>query len=539
MTSIEQSLQDFIAGHESRVVDLSKDYALAYFQANASGKQEDFEKAAEVSLALNKIYADKDDFAKLKDLKDKAADISDPILKRELEILYNAYLGNQMDVADLEKIIQLEKEIETKFSTYRAKADGEEMSDNQINEVLRKSADSKKLEATWKASKQIGHMVAEDVLKLVNLRNQAAQKLGFKNFHEMSLKLNEQDPQEIEDVFDELDELTRDVFARAKQEMDQALARQYGITEAELMPWHFHDRFFQAVPRIYDLDLDRFFTGKDVIKITRDYYQGSGLPIDDLIQKSDLLERPGKYQHAYCMDVDKKGDIRVMASVKDNEYWMATMLHEFGHAAYDKYIDQSLPWTLRGANHIFTTEAVAMLFGRMTHSPAWLIEAAGAESEDAKSIAAQSEKYLKFNELIFTRWAQVVYRFEKSMYENTNQDLEKLWWDLVAKYQLLNKPKGWSGADWAAKVHIALYPAYYHNYVLGSLFASQIKHQIDTHVLNAQAYGDYSFAGKTEVGQYFIEKIFVPGKKLNWKKLVLDATGSELSPQFFADQILK
>ena len=44
--------------------------------------------------------------------------------------------------------------------------------------------------------------------------------------------------------------------------------------------------------------------------------------------------------------------------------------------------------------------------------------------------------------LIFSRWCQVMLRFEKAMYENPDQDLNKLWWDLVEKYQLVKRPDG-------------------------------------------------------------------------------------------------
>jgi hypothetical protein len=30
----------------------------------------------------------------------------------------------------------------------------------------------------------------------------------------------------------------------------------------------------------------------------------------------------------------QNGDVRVLANISDNESWMGTMLHEFGHAVY-------------------------------------------------------------------------------------------------------------------------------------------------------------------------------------------------------------
>ena len=78
---------------------------------------------------------------------------------------------------------------------------------------------------------------------------------------------------------------------------------------------------------------------------------------------------------------------------------------------------------------------------------------------------------------------QVVLRFEKAMYEDPKQDLNKLWWDLVEKYQLIKRPEGRNAPDYASKIHIVSAPAYYHNYMMGQLFASQVHHAIAREVL--------------------------------------------------------
>ena len=77
--------------------------------------------------------------------------------------------------------------------------------------------------------------------------------------------------------------------------------------------------------------------------------------------RSDLRERAGKSQHAFCLRVGRSYpyDVRVLANVRDDAYWTNTMLHELGHAVYDKYIDPSLPYLLRTVAHTNTTEAIA------------------------------------------------------------------------------------------------------------------------------------------------------------------------------------
>ena len=53
-----------------------------------------------------------------------------------------------------------------------------------------------------------------------------------------------------------------------------------------------------------------------------------------MIARSDLYEKKGKSPHAFCTDIDREGDVRVLANIVPNEYWMGTMLHEFGHSVY-------------------------------------------------------------------------------------------------------------------------------------------------------------------------------------------------------------
>jgi peptidyl-dipeptidase A len=82
-------------------------------------------------------------------------------------------------------------------------------------------------------------------VELVKLRNEGARKVGFKNYHLLSLAVGEQDAAEVDRIFDELYEATKEPYARLKAEVDEALAKKYGISVGELRPWHYQDPFFQ------------------------------------------------------------------------------------------------------------------------------------------------------------------------------------------------------------------------------------------------------------------------------------------------------
>lgn len=533
-----EKLKSFITRFEGNYIPLYKQSAEAYWTASISGKEEDFNKAAAINFEITKILANKADFDTLKMIKESNS-ITDPLLKRQLTVLYNAYAGQQIDTAKSKAMIELQSKIEMKFGNFRAVVGKDSLTDNMVEETLRKSVDNAQLEATWKASKKSGANVSADIIALVKMRNEAAKELGYKNFHEMSLSLSEQDPAEIEKIFDELDSLTRDAFAQLKSEMDDYFAQRYKIKKEELMPWHYQNRFFQEAPQIYAVDLDKYYKDKDVVKITEAYYKGIGMDIDDMVKKSDLYEKPGKNQHAYCIDIDKQGDVRVLGNVKNNANWMNTMLHEYGHAVYSKYNDPQVPFILRDAAHIFTTEATAMFFGRCASNPNWMMANVGISKEEADKISADCFKTLRLEQLVFSRWAQVMYRFEKGLYENPDQDLNKLWWDLVEKYQMVKKPEGRNEPDWASKIHIATSPCYYHNYLLGEMLASQFTYYLAKNVLKTEDIKTINWSNNPEIGKFFIEKVFKANMRYEWNDMIEKATGEKLTAKYYAKQFVQ
>lgn len=535
--TMDIKLKELVKQIEAKIIPLNKAVNIAYFNASISGKDEDYKKSEDLQIQLTKVFADTSVFAQLKKIKESNA-VTNDTLKRVLLVYYNRFLENQLDTSMLNAMTRQQIEIEKKYSNYRAEVKGKKLTDNQIEDVLSNSTKSDELKDTWMAHKKIGSVVAADILKLVKMRNEAAKKCGFSNFHEMRLKLSEQDPQEIEKIFDELDNLTRESFASLKNDIDEYFVKRYNVKKENLMPWHYQDRFFQEAPKIFSVDFDTYYKGKDLVALTQKYYSGLGVPVDDIMKNSDLFEKPGKNQHAYCIDMDNEGDVRVLCNVKENAKWMNTMLHEFGHAVYDKNIGTILPYVLREPAHTFTTEAVAMFFGRMATNPAWMKENLGISDDEVTKIADNGFKSLRLEQLTFSRWAQVMYRFEKSMYANPDQDLNKLWWDLVEKYQMLKRPTDRNEPDWASKIHIATSPCYYHNYLLGELLASQMYYHICDKIVKTTDYKNQGFTNNKEVGKFFVEKIFKPALMFNWNDMIEKATGEKLSAKYYAKQFV-
>lgn len=530
----DKQAQEFINKVVQKIEPVLKDYSIAYWKATTTGFKTWYKKYEEKEIEYRRIMANKDWFAEVKSL--HKSKIGDPIVKRQIDILYLDFLENQIDSKLSEELVRRSAALTRKFTTYRARVKGVEVTDNKIRQIMRESLKPAERKATWEASKQIGKAVADDLIALVKKRNEAARSLGFKNYYQMQLVFLEQNERELFGLLDSLARQTDKPFKKLKVEIDTVLAKRHGIKTADLRPWHYEDVFFQETPQIYNVDIEKFFAGRNPLKIVKDYYKGIGMPVDDILARSDLFERKGKEQHAYCTHIDRWGDIRILANIQNDEYWTETMLHELGHSVYEKYFAKDLPYLLREASHIFTTEGVAELFGRLTKDPTWLASYVAPElKKEIASISGTLEKTNVAQRLIFARWVEVMTHFERELYSNSDQDFNKLWWDLVEKYQMVRRPEGRNNPDWAAKIHFATAPVYYHNYLLGELFASQLINYFEKNIAPANVV----FINNPKLGEYLKTKVFAPGDKMRWDKFIKFATGEKFTAKYFARENIK
>ncbi len=534
----EKQLERFIESHIAKVEPLATQANLAYWDASTTGRPEDYERFNNLQLEIRRIYNNPEEFAFLKEIKE-SGQVVDVRPARQLDKLYYAYLRNQIESELLEKLVDSDGKIQEKYNTFRGTIDGEKVTMSDIYTILTTEEDCRKRELAWRASKQVGDAIADDLIQLVKLRNEAARKVGFDNYHTLSIVTGEQDVKELDDIFEELCELTNEPFARLKEELDQILAESYGIAPEDLMPWHYHDPFFQRTPLVYELDLDNYYRDRDVKELAERYYAGVGLPVDDILARSDLYYREGKYPHAFSFEADREGDVRILCNLQNTERWMETILHELGHAIYSKYHDRKEPWLLREPAHSFTTEAIAMFFGRLSRNADWMQQMLNLSDEQRARIEKVSEKYLQCQQVLFVRWAAVMYNFEKQLYADPDQDLNTLWWDLVEKYQFVKRPPGPVDAGWASKLHFTTAPCYYHNYMLGELLASQLHNHIVHKVLMLESDEGVSYVGDKRVGDYLRRKVLRPGALYHWNEMITRATGEPVTPKYFVKQFIK
>jgi peptidyl-dipeptidase A len=511
---------------EQRLAPLALASNSAWWESQVEATEENAERRTKAELALSDALADRELFTAVDGARAEAVNGD---TARQLHLLRNEMLTHQLPDALRARIVELESSVDLRFSRHRGIVGGVEVGDTEIKRILRGSDDVAERKQAWEASKTVGAEVADDVRKLARLRNEAARGLGYRDWFALSLSTDELDEQKLVDTLADCDRATAEQFARWKGGLDEKLAARFGCSVADLRPWHYADPFFQETPPDGAVDLDPLFEGQDVVALAQRTFEGIGLEVAGIVERSDLYPRHGKNQHAFCIDIDRAGDVRILANTVQTHDSADTMLHELGHGVYDLGFREDLPWLLR-STHLVATEASALLSGALSGRAEWLEKILGASPSDVADLQPRLEAARAAELLVFTRWVLVMNAFERALYADPESDLDATWWDLVSRYQGVTPPDGRRAPDWASKIHVAVAPVYYHTYLYGAIVGLQL-----TGALERVG----GIVDRPEAGAILREKLFAPGESVRWDRLVEDASGTPLSVDSLARAVAK
>lgn len=514
----EQFLKDFIPSVARKSTQLNK----AFWILETTGSSDAADLKADLDTELKLLFHDPKIYAQLLEW-DRDPSLQDRVLKRQLQVLIRTFKQNQVPEALLEEISRKEALLAQSYANFRPVLNGKSLSENEILEILKKETNPEIRKKTWEASKQIGQTLAPQILELVRLRNQAAQSLGYSDYFQMQLDLQEVDGKWLLQTLDALAEKSDSAYQVALEQIERRLSERFQVPVKDLGPWAWCEPFCQQDP-LDTAELDSLVQGVDFTEAASRFYKKMGVDIGPILARSDMEERQGKNQHAFCIHIDREGDVRTLNNVRASIKWLETVLHEIGHAIYEVGFDPHLPWLLREPPHMITTEAMALIAGRQAYLEGPLKELVG-DAPQQEALRKKADQSLVRRQLIFSRWVLVMTAFESELYRDPDQDLNRLWWQLVEKYQKIQAPKEREGKwDWATKYHIGLAPVYYFSYLLGEMFASAIQESVVA-LCQSPALTD------ERVGDFLRKKLFAPGNQMPWYELVEHVTGKPLTAE--------
>ncbi len=547
----EKILRHYISQKEDLIRNYYMESAVALWNATISGKENDYQKLVEIELAFNKsnqdasnlfapdrfysitqnIFTNEQDFQMLQKLK-KSGLITDTLLSRQLNVLYQAFMGPQIETERYQKLMNAEVKLWQAFSGLKVTLGGSKYGGNQIDSLRKNSTNPEVLKQIFEAYRVQGQLIVHDIVKMVNERNEFATNFGYKDFYELSLESKDQTPEQVGKILEEIELQTRDHFLEAKRVIDKLLAKKYNLSPEDLMPWHYNDERSSYLPEKFRKQMDSLFVGIDPIKKAGSFFAGIGSPVADVFANSDLEYRPNKSSVTAMINVDFKNDIRLISSIQPTHEGMVRMMHLGGHAAHYKSISEQVPYLLKTPNYALG-EGVARYYESLASNYGWLKSVVLAETIEQKQLILVCEHLLQVDRLFRCRRLLTMAHFEREIYRNPDQDLDKLWHDLNLRYMDLNYDDEKYSGSWAANKFATSLACNTHNLVLADVFAAQLQHTIKKRVLKN---GNYT--NNSAIGEYLENNLYKYGNTVPWEKLIEKATGEPLSTVYFVNYLV-
>ncbi len=476
----------------------------------------------------------------------------DELTVRELErVLLNAAEGPMTNPKLVADRIAAETAQASTMNGFQFKLGGKPVTANALDDVLSKSKDLDARVKAWEASKEIGVPLKPGLVKLRSLRNGVARELGYKDYFSLQVAKYGMTTDEMLKLCRTSRKELMPLYLQLHTWVKYELAKKYGQPVPKVIPAHWiNNRWSQNWTGFVDAaDFDPYFVGRKpewIIRTAEDFYVGLGfkrLP-QTFWDRSDLYpvkagDPRKKNQHASCWHLDLENDIRSLQSIEPNFEWFQTAHHELGHGYYFmSYTKPNVPPLLRDGAAPFFHEGVGELIAFATRQVPYMKET-GLLPKNYKSDAMK----VLLNDALevaipFMFWAcGTMPEWEAEFYAKDMPEgkMNAEWWRLVAELQGV-KPPGPRGEEWcdaATKTHINDNPAYYYSYGLATVFKFQMHDHIARTILH-QDPRNCNYAGHKDVGA-FLKGVLEKGATEDWRKVLKEATGENLSTRAMVD----
>ena len=530
----EKTLVEFISHHEAKVQPLDKAIQAARWSYDESGSREDLEHLDSLKRQRSRLLHDERAFSYLEGLR-TSGNVHDPYLQRQVECLYREYLPCQAPLALQDSILTLE--LSLKSQTLNRIVDPEM---RHADDVLRNSTREKELQEAWQYVKSSGKEMGDALAVLVRLRNESARFLGFSNYFDMTLFLEEQDGVCLDSLFSELEQGTEAAYLSMRRRMDSIWFQGKVFDTASLRPWHLRGKFFRLGQRSYGTARDKYYQYVSMENVVMRFFSSINLDLSDVLGRSRVSGEMVFLPFLDCIDMDRNRDVRIIGHLSGTEHDMQMLLAMAAEAAYRKYIAQTLPFLLRETASPVVTCGIGAFFARMAAYPNWVFSMGVFSAGQAWEWQETSLAAMRQDQLFTCRWWLLIYHFEKQLYKNPEADLDVLWRDLFVRYLKIEAGEDRIGySDWVVENYFSQYAVHAHNFILGELWASQLLCHLCQNDARLGKEENPNIVGDGDVGTFLKRYVFQFGASESWKEITVSGTGGSLSEDAFLDQFAR
>ena len=402
------------------------------------------------------------------------------------------------DPAKRARLTQLEAELAAKYGEgkYCPKGPASCRNLEQLSEVLARSRNYDELTDAWKGWHAVGAGMRASYTEFVQLANEGARNLGFKDLGVMWRAGYDMPPQEFDALSERLYQQVKPLYAALHCYARARLARRYGedkVPAGRPIPvpllgnmwaqqWNkIYPDILKPYPAASIEPADKLLAAQkwDAPRMTRSaesFYTSLGFAqLPQTFWERSMLSRPRDREvvcHASAWDMANDADVRIKACLTPTEEDLYTIYHELGHVYY--YLSYTRqPYLFRdGANDGFH-EAIGDTVN-LSVTPAYLARI-GLIHPVARNREALINQQMKMalEKIAFLPFGRLIdqWRWRVFAGEITPADYNSAWWELRRRYQGVAPPLARSESDFdpGAKYHIPAntpYTRYFLSFIL-------------------------------------------------------------------------
>jgi peptidyl-dipeptidase A len=417
-----------------------------------------------------------------------------------------------------------------------------------IERIMGDSRDPNELKDVWVGWHKVGAPMRQRYARFVQLSNQGAEELGFKDTGALWRAGYDMTPDQFSAEVERLWQQVRPLYLSLHTYVRARLVQKYGPKvvppdgpiPAHLLgnPWAqewgnvFPILGLDEKSRGYDLTAllqAKNLDAKGMVRYGEGFYKSLGFaPLPDTFWVRSLLTKPRDRDvvcHASAWDIDNFDDLRVKMCIQIRDVDFVTIHHELGHNMYQRAYENQPFLFKNGANDGFH-EAIGDTIA-LAITPEYLktigllgkVPSAESDIPILLNQALDKVAFLPFG-LMIDQW-----RWKVFSGEITPGDYDKAWWDLRLKYQGVAPPVARSEADFdpGAKYHVpANVP--YTRYFLARILQFQFYRALCQASGYTGPLNRCTFYGSKEAGEKF-NKMLEMGQSKPWPDALEALTG--------------
>jgi peptidyl-dipeptidase A len=267
--------ESFLKQFSSLLETKSKQFNQALWILETTSSPDAADLRASLDTECKMLFNDRATYEKLLAW-DADPSLRDPRLKRELNILIRAFKEYMMPPHILKEISLKEANLLRTYTSFRARLHGKTLSENDVKDLMKTLPDAATRKEVWEASKEIGALLAPQILDLVKLRNQGARALGYPDFFQMKLTLQEVDHTWLLQTFETIATESDAAYRSLMQEIRSKQSARFNVKDNELGPWAWSEPFCQEDP-LDTQELDSLVSHIDIAQTANNFSASSVL----------------------------------------------------------------------------------------------------------------------------------------------------------------------------------------------------------------------------------------------------------------------